>query len=178
MPLLIDLIISPKVHKRLLNIYCSKPRSFPKAWENKTDITTAINIATKKRLPLLAKELEAKLALIGSSVSHTRVKEAKNRHLGSKALKNELEALASRRFSRLKRSAIENTLSIINEWALREDCVAKVETKFLARAIKEIERNVRQDKNMIKADGGAHLFASPMGAAPNLRKPSHPQQKN
>ena len=67
------------------------------AWEKKTDITTAINIATKKRLTLLVKELKQKLELIGSNgdVSYSSVKEAKERHLGSKALKVELEVLAS-----------------------------------------------------------------------------------
>ncbi len=87
-------------------------------WEKKTDITTAINIATKKRLTLLVKELKAKLATIGSSVSYTSVKKAKERHLGSKAIKGALEALACRRFQRLKESCTKNTLSIVNEWAL------------------------------------------------------------
>jgi hypothetical protein len=129
------------------------------AWEKKTDITTAINIATKKRLTLLVKELKEKLVLIGTTVSHSSVKEAKERHLGSKALKSELSALASRRLHRLKESCVENSLSIINEWAIREESAAKVEAKSLAKAIKEIESNVRKNENFIKADGGAHLFA-------------------
>lgn len=132
------------------------------AWEKKTDITTAINIATKKRLTLLVKELKEKLEIIGPSVSYSSVKEAKERHLGSKALKNELEALASRRFQRLKDSFAANCLSIVNEWALREESAAKAESKCLREAIKEIERDVRRRKDTIKADGGAHLFASTM----------------
>ena len=102
-------------------------------------------------------------------MSHTRVKEAKKRHLGSKKLKIELEALATRRLNALKKIATESTLSIINEWALREESVAKTEAKFLLEAIKEVERIVRQDESIIKADGGAHLFASATGSA---RRPS------
>lgn len=87
-------------------------------WEKKTDITTAINIATKKRLTLLVRELKDKLDSIGSSVSYSSVKKAKERHLGSKAMKGALESLANRRLHRLKESATMNTLSLINEWAL------------------------------------------------------------
>ena len=129
------------------------------AWEKKTDITTAINIATKKRLKLLVKELKEKLEIIGTSVSYSSVKEAKERHLGSKALKAELASLASRRLQRLKESCVEHSLSIINEWVLREESAAKIEAKSLAKVIKEIESNVRKNEDLIKADGGAHLFA-------------------
>lgn len=132
------------------------------AWEKKTDITTAINIATKKRLALLVKELKEKLEIIGNSVSYTSVKEAKERHLGSKALKVELENLASRRFQRLRATCAEHSLSIINEWTLREESATKAEIKSLKEVIQEIENNLRRDESAIKADGGAHLFASTM----------------
>ena len=132
---------------------------FSTAWEKKTDITTAINIATKKRLTLLVKELKEKLDIIGPSVSYTSVKEAKERHLGSKALKAELASLSSRRLERLKDSCVENSLSIINEWVLHEESAAKAEAKSLSKAIREIETNVRENEDLIKADGGAHLFA-------------------
>jgi len=129
-------------------------------WEKKTDITTAINIATKKRLTLLVVELKEKLELIGNSVSHTLVKQAKERHLGSKTLKVELEQLATRRFQRLKEFLSNNSLSIINEWVLQEEKHANDELTCLQVVIEDIEQNVRRDENAIKADGGAHLFAS------------------
>ena len=90
------------------------------AWEKKTDITTAINIATKKRLPLLVKELKSKLASLGPEASHTNVKEAKERHLGSKALKGELEALAGRRFNRLKERSLDRVQSLVRVWVDRK----------------------------------------------------------
>lgn len=89
------------------------------AWEKKTDITTAINIATKKRLPLLVKELKSKLAQL-SPISHTSVKEAKERHLGSKALKSELESLASGRFEQLKKCSTDGVVEAIRVWTMRK----------------------------------------------------------
>jgi len=129
------------------------------AWEKKTDITTAITIATKKKLKLLVNELKEKLELIGDSVSYSSVREAKERHLGSKAIKGELESLACRRFQKLKETCTDHSLSIINEWTLREESIAKTETKYLNEIIREIESNVRRHENAIQADGGAHLFA-------------------
>lgn len=129
------------------------------AWEKKTDITTAINIATKKRLPLLVKELKSKLASLGPEVSHTNVKEAKERHLGSKALKGELEALASRRFNRLKRASLDRVRSLVKLWTEHEQSAARREIKSLDEAIKEVEQAVSINEIIIKADGGAHLFA-------------------
>eukprot|EP00554_Chaetoceros_debilis_P008111 CAMPEP_0194079022 /NCGR_PEP_ID=MMETSP0149-20130528/5274_1 /TAXON_ID=122233 /ORGANISM="Chaetoceros debilis, Strain MM31A-1" /LENGTH=1462 /DNA_ID=CAMNT_0038760381 /DNA_START=208 /DNA_END=4596 /DNA_ORIENTATION=+ len=145
-------------------------------WEQKTDITTAINIATKKRLTLLVRELKDKLDSIGSRVSYSSVKMAKERHLGSKAIKGALESLANRRLHRLKESSTKNTLSLINEWALSEESTAKIETKYLSEAITEVERNVRRD-DRIRADGGAHLFASSMSPVMMGRKRSAGQSR-
>ena len=174
--------------------------------EQKTDITTAINIATKKRLTLLVRELKDKLDSIGSRVSYSSVKMAKERHLGSKAIKGALESLANRRLHRLKESSTKNTLSLINEWALSkyfyyrvilsdralfhnflihivlplpytgEESTAKIETKYLSEAITEVERNVRRD-DRIRADGGAHLFASSMSPVMMGRKRSTGQSR-
>ena len=66
------------------------------------------------------KELKSKLASLGPEISHTSVKEAKERHLGSKALKGELEALASRRFNRLKATSIERIVGLVRLWAERK----------------------------------------------------------
>lgn len=146
------------------------------AWEKKTDITTAITIATKKKLMLLVNELKEKLELIGDSVSYSSVKEAKERHLGSKALKSELESLACRRFQKLKETCTDHSLSIMSEWTLREESIAKVEAKYLNEIIREIESNVRRHENAIQADGGAHLFAVSLSRKPSsstTRSSSH-----
>ena len=157
-----------KVGNYVKKFYSNVRADAVSAWEKKTDITTAINIAIKKRLTLLVKELKQKLELIGSNgdVSCSSVKEAKERHLGSKALKVELEALASRRLKRLYSNGlcVKYSLSIIHEWSLREEASTKLERKCLKDVIGEIERNVRRNENegsgsIIKADGGAHLFA-------------------
>ena len=71
-------------------------------------------------LPRLVKELKSKLASLGPEESHTSVKEAKERHLGSKALKGELEALASRRFNRLKAASLERVVDLVRLWAERK----------------------------------------------------------
>jgi len=135
------------------------------AWERKTDITTAINIATRKRLPLLVSELQAKLESLSSSVSHTTVKQAKERHLKSKSLKSDLHSLANRRFQRAKEAGTDKVAAIIRLWAQYEETVACEELKALGEVIREIERNVREGD--IEADGGAHLFAS-RGARPRI----------
>lgn len=87
------------------------------AFEKKTDITTAINIATKKRLPLLVQELQAKLAAVRPNVTHTTVKESKEIHLLSKNLKTELAVIAMRRFQRARENALEQVIGIMTEWA-------------------------------------------------------------
>jgi len=89
------------------------------AWEKKTDITTAINIATKKRLPLLVNELKAKLETL-SDISHTVVKEAKERHLGSKSLKMELEALAAGQWLKVREFSTHGVVKAISMWAERK----------------------------------------------------------
>lgn len=127
-------------------------------WEKKTDLTTAITLASKKKLPLLVKELEAKINAIPSSVSYSGVKAAKERHLGSKMVKKNLESLATRRLQRIKESGCYLSLSIMNEWALREDSSAKYELRHLVDVIKEIEAYVQNDESIIDADGGAHLW--------------------
>mmetsp|Transcript_13354 Transcript_13354/g.19451 ORF Transcript_13354/g.19451 Transcript_13354/m.19451 type:complete len:179 (-) Transcript_13354:908-1444(-) len=133
----------------------------PKLWRHgkkKTDITTAINIATKKRLPHVVKELQSKLESLSPHVSHTTVKHAKEKHLASKNLKNELQSLADRRFQRLKETATERVIAIMAMWAQHEENNARRELEALGETIREIERAVTEEH--IEADGGAHLFAA------------------
>ena len=89
-------------------------------WEQKTDITTAINIATKKNLPALVEELKVKLESLSPSISHTSVKKAKEKHLVSKAVKDDLQKLAERRFQRARETSTERVIAMIKMWAERE----------------------------------------------------------
>lgn len=87
-------------------------------WEKKTDITTAINVATRKGLPLLVNELQSKMDnLMPRNVSHTTVKETKETHLLSKTLKTELQELANRRFLRDRETATHRVVMLMMIWA-------------------------------------------------------------
>ena len=87
------------------------------AFEKKTDITSALNVATRKNLTGLVSELQGKLDSIGQDVSHTFVKESKEEHLESKNLKAELHSLAMRRLLRARESSTELVISILTLWA-------------------------------------------------------------
>ena len=89
-------------------------------WEQKTDITTAINIATKKNLPALVEELTVKLESMSPSISHTSMKKAKEKHLISKSVKEDLKKLAERRFQRTRETSTERVITMIKMWAQRE----------------------------------------------------------
>lgn len=126
------------------------------AWEKKTDITTAINIATKKKLPLLVEELKGKLDAMPPTVSHTAVKQAKEKHLVSKQLKTNLHDLASRRFQVAKEVAPLRITDILNSLIRNEISAAKEELQLLGEIIAEIE--ISLTKSDVLADGGAHMF--------------------
>jgi hypothetical protein len=87
------------------------------AFEKKTDITTAITIATRKQLPLLVSELQGKLKKVGADISQTTVRVAKELHLESKTLKAELHDLAMRRLMRARETCTERAIDIMNVWA-------------------------------------------------------------
>ena len=87
------------------------------AFEKKTDITSAINVATRKKMPVLVRELSAKLEAVGQDVSHTTVKETKEAHLESKALKTELHDLAVRRLTRARETSTERVIALMAVWA-------------------------------------------------------------
>jgi len=108
------------------------------AWEKKTDIITAINVATKKRLNIVVQELEGKLDEFDPSVSHSGVKEAKDRHLASKVIKTELEDLAMEQFLMMKHSFMGKVNDIIRLWTRCTLCyvsfhytlMRKIDTSF------------------------------------------------
>jgi hypothetical protein len=87
------------------------------AFEKKTDIQTAVNIAQRKKLPVLVKELTEKLNAIAPGVTHTTVKESKEAHLLSKSLKTEIGDLALRRFQRVKETSMDRIVSLMSIWA-------------------------------------------------------------
>ena len=92
---------------------------FYTAWEKRTDISTAINVATKKKIPKLVHELKVKLDAL-PQVSHTTVIKRKEEHLASKTLKSDLHKLANRRFGRAQEVSTERVIAVISLWAKRE----------------------------------------------------------
>ena len=68
-------------------------------------------------MPALVEELKAKLEAVGADVSHTMVKESKEAHLESKALKQELHSLAMRRLTRSRETSTERVIALMTVWA-------------------------------------------------------------
>ena len=85
-------------------------------------MTTAINTATRKRIPQLVEELKAKLAKFGPDVTHTAVKETKEAHLESKAIKAELHDLAIRRLLRARETSTERVIALLIVWMNGKRC--------------------------------------------------------
>jgi hypothetical protein len=115
------------------------------AFEKKTDITTAINIASRKGMPQIVKELQAKLDLLGPDVSHTLVKETKEVHFESKSIKAEIHALAVRRLTRARETSTERAIALMSIWAKEEESMAATELKSLGEAMSALERLVAQE---------------------------------
>lgn len=122
------------------------------AFEKKTDITSAINIATRKRMPALVEELKAKLEAVGADVSHTMVKESKEAHLESKALKQELHSLAMRRLTRSRETSTERVIALMTVWAKEEEGAAATELKLAKAVLKAMETSARKDQIEIYLD--------------------------
>lgn len=97
-----------------MHSYFAAGESTTTAFEKKTDITTAINIATRKRIPGLVVELQAKMAKLGSNVTHTSVKETKEAHLESKSIKAALHDLALRRLLRARETSTERVINLLS----------------------------------------------------------------
>lgn len=112
------------------------------AFEKKTDITSALNVAKRKRLTKLVADLQTKLEAIGPEVSHTLVKETKEMHLESKNLKAELHDLAMRRLTRAREASTEKIVTILTLWAKEEENAATSDLKALAEAMAALERAV------------------------------------
>jgi hypothetical protein len=115
------------------------------AFEKKTDITTAVNIATRKRLPGVVTELQTKLDALGPTVSHTLVKEMKEAHLESKTLKVELHDLALRGLLRAREASTERVVTLMAFWAKEEEIAATTELKGLREAMTALERTVSNE---------------------------------
>lgn len=103
----------------VLPILTATASLFFEAWDKRTEISTAINVATKKKIPKLVSELKIKLDKL-PQVSHTTVIRAKESHLTSKTLKSELHKLANRRFGRAQEVSTERVIAIMSLWAKRE----------------------------------------------------------
>jgi hypothetical protein len=125
------------------------------AFEKKTDISTAIGIAQRKKLPLLVSELETKMSAV-ASVTHTDVKKLKEIHLVSKSLKGEISALATRRFLRLRETSTERVIGLLIVWAQHEEDTASAELKALEEVIAEVEQQFAHVD--FTSDGISHTF--------------------
>ena len=112
------------------------------AFENKTDITSAINIATRKRMPEMVKELQAKLAAVGTDVSHTTVKEAKEAHLESKTLKQELHDLSMRQLTRTRETSTERVIALMAFWSREEESSAFADMQRLKDLLQTLELSI------------------------------------
>ena len=115
------------------------------AFEKKTDITSALNVAKRKRLGKLVKDLQAKLDAIPPDVSHTLVKETKEMHLESKNLKAELHSLAVRRLTRSRETSTERVVAMISLWAKEEEAAATSELKAVGDAMAALERAMEKE---------------------------------
>ncbi|CAJ1951142.1 unnamed protein product [Cylindrotheca closterium] len=128
------------------------------AFEKKTDITSAINIATRKRLPQLVKDLQVKLETVGADVSHTTVKEAKEAHLESKTLKQELSVLSMRRLTRSKEISTERVIALMTIWSKEEESSSREAKIALKNFAQSLEYRIGED------DLKQYLEASPSPA--------------
>ena len=139
--------IESYVYMECLGIQLEKHFSAKRAgalssFEKKTDLTAAINVATRKRMQKLEAELQKKLDQLGPDVSHTTVKETKEAHLDSKNLKSDLHDLAVRRLMRARESSTERVTTIMSLWAKEEEVQATEELKALGEAMATLERLV------------------------------------
>ncbi|KAL7537301.1 hypothetical protein ACHAXR_007721 [Thalassiosira sp. AJA248-18] len=126
-----------------LEKHCSRARSKAlSAWEKRTDISTAINVATKKKIPKLVQELKVKLDAL-PQVSHTTVLKRKEEHLASKTLKSDLHKLANRRFGRAQEVSTERVIAVMSLWAKHEESVAMEEVEALGEAVQEVELSLQ-----------------------------------
>ena len=116
------------------------------AFEKKTDITSAINIATRKKMPVLVKELQGKLENLGPVVSHTTVKEAKEAHLESKTLKQDLHTLAMRRLARARETSTERAIALMTVWAKEDEGSSSAEEGMIEELILLLHESVKSDQ--------------------------------
>lgn len=116
------------------------------AFEKKTDITSAINIATRKKMPVLVKELQGKLKNLGPIVSHTTVKEAKEAHLESKILKQDLHTLAMRRLVRARETSTERAIALMTVWAKEEEGSTSTEQGIIEELMLLLHESLKKDE--------------------------------
>jgi hypothetical protein len=116
------------------------------AFEKKTDITSAINIATRKKMPVLVKELQAKLVAVGADVSHTTVKEAKEAHLESKTLKQDLHDLAMRRLTRARETSTERAIALMTVWSKEEEGSTSTELEILRNLMMLLQQSIKEEE--------------------------------
>ncbi|GAX23776.1 hypothetical protein FisN_12Hh354 [Fistulifera solaris] len=133
------------VGTKLESFLKSKRAEMLVAFEKKTDVTAAINVAMKKRLPHLVSELQVKLGGFGSDVSQTKLKEMKASHLASKEIKAELHELAVRRLVRSREASTEKVISLIGCLSREIEITSTQELKAIGEAMAVLERSIDKE---------------------------------
>ena len=95
-------------------------------------------------MPVLVKELQAKLEAVGGAVSHTTVKEAKEAHLESKSLKQDLHNLAVRRLARARETSTERVIALMTVWSKEEEGSTATEEAILKEMILLLQESVKR----------------------------------
>ena len=96
------------------------------------------------------------LMAVEPKVTHTTVKETKETHLVSKNLKTEIVDLATRRYLRVRETAIERVVQLMITWAKYEEKSTSLEIKAVGNAIEEVERTLKLID--VRADGISQVF--------------------
>jgi hypothetical protein len=122
-------------------------------FEKKTDITSAMNVASRKRLPKLIAELQGKLAALGPEVSQSAVREAKEAHLESKNIKASLHNVATRRLNRARECSTERIVQLLSFWAKEEENAIKDELQVVRSSVSKLESVVAPDLTQLEACG-------------------------
>jgi hypothetical protein len=133
------------VGAELESFFKSKRADMLVAFEKKTDVKAAINVAMKKRLPHLVSELQVKLDGFGPDVSQTKLKEMKASHLASKEIKAELHELAVRRLIRSREASTEKVVLLIGCLSREVESTSTQELKALGEAMAALERSIDKE---------------------------------
>ena len=127
------------VGNKLERFFNEKRTQALSAFERKTDLTSALNVATRKRMTQLVSELQTKLDVL-DLISHTVVKDTKELHLAAKALKQELHDVAVRRLVRARELSTDKAIALLSLWTKEEEAASAKELQALGEAMSTLEK--------------------------------------